>query len=468
VNLKKSSKIGSFLVILTSFFCWPYFAVYSQDLVAAKPLIRIYDSETLKIEKEFFPFDTVVKNFSLAAADIDGDGRSEIVVGMGFGGEPMVKIFDSDGSYLRDFLAYDKNFTGGIQVVGTDLDNDKKDEIVTAPGKGGGPHVRIFDGTGTPKINIGWMAFAKDYTQGINIAAGDINGDDQEEIAVARVYNVAKSEVKIFDKNGNDLKLGFKSNDYIDSLGLSMVLEDFGGDKKTEMVSAGRYNSLPVIDLRRIDGSKINSWKVFGDDFKGGVNIASGDTNGDGKKEIIVGAGYTGSPSVKIFDSFGREEKKFFAFDQDLTTGVQLAIGQFDDDKSLEIVVAPDKLPDINVTGKLILVDTGSKQTLYAYDSGFLVRSFLISSGTKYLKTPLGNFSIWRKRPTVHMFGPGYDLPGVPWVLSFKGPYTIHGTYWHSNFGHPMSHGCVNMYTPDAKWIYNWSVLGMPVEILKN
>jgi len=64
-------------------------------------------------------------------------------------------------------------------------------------------------------------------------------------------------------------------------------------------------------------------------------------------------------------------------------------------------------------------------------------------------------------------YGPGspdnYDLPGVPYVLSFTGPYTIHGTYWHSNFGHRMSHGCVNMYTPHSKWVYEWAPMGTPV-----
>jgi lipoprotein-anchoring transpeptidase ErfK/SrfK len=58
-----------------------------------------------------------------------------------------------------------------------------------------------------------------------------------------------------------------------------------------------------------------------------------------------------------------------------------------------------------------------------------------------------------------------YDLPNVPWVASFKGPYTIHGAYWHHNFGHPMSHGCVNMKVSEAKIIYDWAEIGTPVII---
>ena len=64
------------------------------------------------------------------------------------------------------------------------------------------------------------------------------------------------------------------------------------------------------------------------------------------------------------------------------------------------------------------------------------------------------------------MTGPGYDLPDVPWTMYFYQDYGIHGTYWHHNFGHPMSHGCVNMQTDDAKWLYDWAPLGTSVLIL--
>ncbi len=63
------------------------------------------------------------------------------------------------------------------------------------------------------------------------------------------------------------------------------------------------------------------------------------------------------------------------------------------------------------------------------------------------------------------MVGVGYNLPNVPWVSSFKGAYTIHGTYWHHNFGRVMSHGCVNMLTAQAKMIYDWADIGTKVII---
>jgi lipoprotein-anchoring transpeptidase ErfK/SrfK len=63
------------------------------------------------------------------------------------------------------------------------------------------------------------------------------------------------------------------------------------------------------------------------------------------------------------------------------------------------------------------------------------------------------------------MVGPGYDLPNVPYVMYFYQGYGLHGTYWHHNFGHPMSHGCVNFKTEDAGWLYNWASVGTLVNI---
>jgi lipoprotein-anchoring transpeptidase ErfK/SrfK len=61
------------------------------------------------------------------------------------------------------------------------------------------------------------------------------------------------------------------------------------------------------------------------------------------------------------------------------------------------------------------------------------------------------------------MSGPGYWLPNVPYVMYFFGAYAIHGTYWHNNFGRPMSHGCINLSTPAAAWLFSWASIGTPV-----
>jgi lipoprotein-anchoring transpeptidase ErfK/SrfK len=64
-----------------------------------------------------------------------------------------------------------------------------------------------------------------------------------------------------------------------------------------------------------------------------------------------------------------------------------------------------------------------------------------------------------------YLLGYDYYLEGVPYVMYFYRDYAIHGTYWHNNFGTPMSHGCVNVNTPDAGWLFNWAPVGTVVNV---
>jgi lipoprotein-anchoring transpeptidase ErfK/SrfK len=112
--------------------------------------------------------------------------------------------------------------------------------------------------------------------------------------------------------------------------------------------------------------------------------------------------------------------------------------------------------------GKWIDVNL-SKQRLTAYQGNTPVFSALISGGLPRTPTVVGRFKINTKLRATRMRGPGYDLPNVPYTMYFYKGYAIHGTYWHNNFGHPMSHGCVNMRTSDAAWLFNWAPMGTTV-----
>jgi lipoprotein-anchoring transpeptidase ErfK/SrfK len=123
--------------------------------------------------------------------------------------------------------------------------------------------------------------------------------------------------------------------------------------------------------------------------------------------------------------------------------------------------------PVVNVTGGGVRwIDVSlSKQMLYAYEGNTIVRSFLVSTGVAEFPTVTGKFHIYIKYLYTDMHGADYFLPNVPYTMYFYKSYGIHGTYWHHNFGHPMSHGCVNMYTPDAEWLYYWASVGTLVNI---
>jgi lipoprotein-anchoring transpeptidase ErfK/SrfK len=106
-----------------------------------------------------------------------------------------------------------------------------------------------------------------------------------------------------------------------------------------------------------------------------------------------------------------------------------------------------------------------SSQSLTAYEGSTPVRTFIVSTGTTAHPTVLGRYRIYVKYRYDDMAGPGYYLPNVPFVQYFYQGYSIHGTYWHHNFGTPMSHGCINMYTPDAEWMYYFTSIGTLVNV---
>jgi lipoprotein-anchoring transpeptidase ErfK/SrfK len=121
-------------------------------------------------------------------------------------------------------------------------------------------------------------------------------------------------------------------------------------------------------------------------------------------------------------------------------------------------------LPSVMGTGHWIDVDL-SEQVLTAYEDWTPVRVITVSTGLPGTPTPVGQFRIWVKFRADDMEGPGYYLPDVPYAMYFHLGYGLHGTYWHNNFGQPMSHGCVNLPTTDAEWLFNWSEVGTLVNV---
>lgn len=106
-----------------------------------------------------------------------------------------------------------------------------------------------------------------------------------------------------------------------------------------------------------------------------------------------------------------------------------------------------------------------SEQRVYAYEGSSIVNTFIVSTGTWLHPTVTGRFKIYIKLRYTDMSGPGYYLPDVPYTMYFYSGYALHGTYWHNNFGVPMSHGCVNLSIPDAGWLFNWASVGTIVNV---
>lgn len=124
---------------------------------------------------------------------------------------------------------------------------------------------------------------------------------------------------------------------------------------------------------------------------------------------------------------------------------------------------------DVSPSDKKLVVNL-SKQRATAYEKGRELFSWSVATGAKFsedkdFQTPPGNYFVFHKTPTQHMFGGEegtdeyYDLPGVPWVSYFTGTgIAFHGAYWHNDFGVMRSHGCVNCPNHIAKWVWRWTM----------
>ena len=130
---------------------------------------------------------------------------------------------------------------------------------------------------------------------------------------------------------------------------------------------------------------------------------------------------------------------------------------------SPEIIPAAASVPDIHEPRWIDLDLTNQRVT--AYEDQTPVYSTLASTGLPATPTPTGQFRVWIKLRDDDMSGPGYYLEDVPFVMYFYRGYGLHGVWWHANFGHPMSHGCVNLPNDAAEWLFGWADMGTLVNI---
>ncbi|MBZ0291784.1 MAG: L,D-transpeptidase family protein [Anaerolineae bacterium] len=192
--------------------------------------------------------------------------------------------------------------------------------------------------------------------------------------------------------------------------------------------------------------------------------------------EEIVETAYTGESTTHIVEP--GQELGLIAKEYNVSTQDVIALNNITDPDLIYVgqellipaggVYAPtaaDAPAPPTTAGKSIVVSTQT-QRIYAYENGQLVRSHLVSTGRDQTPTVLGDYAIYVKHEATDMHGPDYFLPNVPYTMYFYAGYGIHGTYWHNSFGRQMSHGCVNLPTPEAQWFFDWAEVGTPVRVV--
>ncbi|MEW6407321.1 MAG: FG-GAP-like repeat-containing protein [Patescibacteria group bacterium] len=260
----------------------------------------------------------------IAFGNVIGKKKKEIIAGGGLG-EGRVKIFNLSGKKKKQFAPYGTSFRGGVSVAVGNIDQDKKREIATVQANESlSPEVKIYKIKKRKKLVLQFKVLSK--SQGANIALGDVDGDKIDEIIVGAAKG-SGPRVEIFDKNG---KIGFSFLAFEESYqgGVAVAAGDVDGDGKEEIAVSKQKND-PLIKIYRLSPfSLISQFRTF--ENRGfGANIALGNIKGNKKAEIIAAADLGGSPQILAFNAFGKKlPTNFFAFDQSFYGGLNIAVAK--------------------------------------------------------------------------------------------------------------------------------------------
>lgn len=438
--------------------------------------LKIYTTSPVQFNDSFALFAKSLKNgATIAVGDLDGDGMPSIIVGNGPGGEPKVRVFTVDGTLQTQFLAYSTGVRGGVKVASCDLDNDGKAEIITGTGEKSSPQVRTFDGAGNPVFTPGFYAFSKSSRGGVNVACGDVTGGGKKDIVVGSGIG-ALPKVKVFDRYGNDKDLDITPYAARDKGGVSVAIGNVDGGKSSEIITGIYRFGRSRVKVYRANAARtvLAEFEGWPESVQGGFNIAAGDFNNDKRDDIAVSIASGDKPQVRLFSGLGTPlTTAFTVFEKDFTGGVNVAAGDLNADGKAELLVAPGKYTvQGNTLYRKYIEVRLDEQRLYAYEKGKVIKTFLISSGIKKYPTPPGTYTVnakIAKKDYEWSYGENnpdnYDIKDVPWNLRFAEHLYLHDAFWHNNFGHVMSHGCININLVNSKWLYNWADVGTPVMV---
>jgi hypothetical protein len=283
------------------------------------PLVRVIGAETGAEQLSFMAFDA---NFHggvrVAVGDVSCDGIPDIIVGAGPGSAPLVRVFNGAtglplAGALGGFFAYDPGSQSGVWVAAGDINQDGFSDIITGPDNGGGPAiVKVFSGE-AGQLHAQFTAYGGNFQGGVRVAVGDINGDSVPDIVTAPGAGRAP-EVRVFDGSAlSDTPLtSFLAYDNSYRHGLYLAVGDMNGDGRADIVVSGGSGGerlVRVFDGTNLADPPLLSFKPYSSNGGDSLRVAAVDIDEDGDFDLVTapGPGGKGQPSVFEMELVGSD-----------------------------------------------------------------------------------------------------------------------------------------------------------------
>jgi hypothetical protein len=238
------------------------------------------------------------------------------------------------------------DFKGGASIAVGNFGNGAT--IVSGAGAGGGPQVKVMTPDGTAVYEF--FPYPTAFKGGVDVAAGDINGDGVDEI-ITGAGPGGGPQVRIFSATGQALTsffaypLAFRG-------GVRVAVGDIDNDGKAEIITGAGAGGGPQVRIFKANGTAINGFMAYALTFKGGLDVAVKPASPSSPARIVTSAMSSGGPHVRTFDTLGNPDASFFAYATDFKGGVKVAVTNINSstgDFNIVTVPASKGGPDIRI-----------------------------------------------------------------------------------------------------------------------
>jgi hypothetical protein len=261
---------------------------------------RLIDATTGRVLLQVNPFPGFTGGINAASGDVNGDGTPDLVIGAGAGAAGgHVKVYDGvTGQELMSFFSF-PGFMGGVNVAAGDIDGDGRADVVVGAGPGApGGHVKVFSAATGAEI-YSFFAYDLGFIGGASVATGDVDGDGRTDFITGSGAGAPNGHVKVFSgKTGAELMsfyayVGFNG-------GVRVSAGDIDGDGKAEIFT-GTFAAAPHVKAFNSTGQELTSFYAFDPTLASTVDVAAVDVNGDGRKDLVAVARYGAVPQTRVF-----------------------------------------------------------------------------------------------------------------------------------------------------------------------